>query len=74
MIYQLPMIISFVDKWYKIDIYFSVFSISFYIMDKRKSLFLILAIIISSFIIIINKTAWDNILAIEKWEFLERTH
>lgn len=53
---------------------FSVFSISVYIMDKRKSLFLILAIIISSFIIIINKTAWDNILAIEKWEFLEFTH
>ena len=74
MIYQLSMIISFVDKWYKIDIYFSVFSISFYIMDKRKSLFLMLAIIITSFIIIINKTSWDNTLAIEKWEFLEIIH
>ena len=39
MIYQLSMIISFVDKWYKIDIYFSVFSISFYIMDKENHYF-----------------------------------
>ena len=71
MIYQLSMVISFVEKWYKIDIYFSVFSISFYIMDKRKSLFLIFSIIITNFIIIINETAWDNILAIENWDFLE---
>ena len=71
MIYQLSMVISFVEKLYKIDIYFSVFSISFYIMDKRKSLFLIFSIIITNFIIIINETAWDNILAIENWDFLE---